>query len=612
MKNLLLILSIFMLSNVFAQPEDAVVKTIEGKKYYIHVVAQGNTLYGIHSLYNTEIEDILNANPGLSDNLTIGQQILIPIDVSNQNFYNEHTVAEGETLYGISRKYNCTVDDLKNINPGIESGLQIGQKLKIPKPDSENVTEQIQEQETEVLDYNISLSDSIVNHTVLEHETLYSISKRYMVSSDTIRLLNNIRGNKVKKGDVLLIPIKKVNYTILEKQVEDITQEDSLGIPFKGVKKGTYKIAVFLPFMFAQNDIEMSKTLKIGQHRELDPTTKISFQFYQGLKLAVDSLKQAGLNVDLYAFDTKKDSNAIAKIMDSEEFNNVDLVIGPLYKNTIAYVVNRCAKENIKVVLPFKVDAGVLHEHSNVFKCVTSNMTLMDGTIDYLVENHAHHNIIILKPYSESDKALYERAKARFNEKITGKPSMNGKILEYEWGSSSGREINAKMRKDTTSIFIIPSNDPKYVTGALNRLNKVVNLNPYAKNLKVVAFGFEDWNNFDAIDVLHREKLNQHYSTYRYVDYNTGKGLNFVKSYRYHTGIDPTVYSTQGFDVGMYFLSAMYLYGTSFDQYLKMHNMPLVQNSFSFKSIAAGSGFENQSVSVVKYQNFELVPCKGK
>lgn len=592
----------------FAQPDNAVIQTINGKKFYVHTVEQGNTLYGIQQLYKVEMADIISANKDINDNLTIGQQIFIPISQAETQSSEVHIVAAGETLYGISKKYSCSVDDLKKLNPGIENGIQIGQKINLPNK-TEAIGEVIQDDPIiEKPDYQISYQDSIVQHTVLSHETLYSISKRYMVSSDTIRALNNIKGNKVRKGDVILIPVKKVNYQVLEKQINPIV-EDSSKVGFQTVKKDVYNVAVLLPFFFSKNDIEMSKTIKLGQHREMYPTTKIAFEFYQGFMMAVDSLQKAGMSLNVFIYDTKKDTSTIGKILSKNEFNTMDIVIGPLYPKTIKYTASKCKDMGIKIVLPFKTDAAVLHENPKAFKPVTSNMTLIDGTVDYLIENRSHHNIVILKPYLEGDKALYERAKDRFNSNV--KPgAYNSKIVELSLGSSSGRDLNAVLKKDTVNMIIIPSNDVKFVTSALNRLNKVLNMNPYSKNMRIVAVGFEDWNKFDDIDVLHRNRLNQHYSTYRYVNYNAGAGLKFVRSFRARTGIDPTVYSSQGFDIGMYFLSAMHLYGLNFEAALNVHDISLVQNDFKFDQISENSGYENFSSRMIKYENFELMICK--
>ncbi len=595
---------------LLAQPNDAKVETINGKKYYVHIVEAGNTIYGIHQLYDTSVEDILNSNDNLDNDLTIGQRVLIPISTDDSSHYGTHIVSQGETLYGISKKYGCSVQDLKNLNPGIEEGIVPNQEIKIPSSTVHN--EVIQDDPVEVVttQYQLSYTDSIVYHTVLSHETMYSISKRYMVSMDTIKILNGKKNTKVKKGDVLKIPVKKVNYSVIEKDVTNLVSKDSVVNTNAGViKKDVYNVALMLPFMFNRNDVEMSKPLKIDQVRELYPTTKITFEFYQGFVMALDSLTKTGLNVNLYVYDTKKDTNTIGGIFKKAEFNSMDIVVGPLYNRTIKYTANICKERKIKIVLPFKADSKVLHENPYVFKTVSSNMTLVDGIVDYIIENHSHHNILLFKPTSTVDKALYERVRERFNSRIQEKEgAYNTKIIEVNLGSKSGRELNGFINKDTANIFIIPSVNVKFVSGAMMRLNSLLNLNPYAKNLRVTAYGLEDWNQYDDLDVMHRVRLNQHYASYRYVDYNKGSGLDFVKAYRARYGVDPTVYATQGFDIGLYFMGAMHLYGTNFEPYLGNYKVDLIQNDFNFLPVAQNSGRENSRVCMVMYSDYKLVP----
>ena len=601
----------------WAQPDNAQVETKDGKKYYVHIVEKGNTLYGIHRLYNVELEKILASNEGLDNNLTLGQKIYIPVPVSNEKHYGNYTVKQGETLYGISKKFNCTVADLKELNEGLSDGLQPGQQLTVPKAaDSSEPGEVIQTdpvvkpQETEPV-YNLSLQDSIIKHTVLKHETMYSIAKRYMVSQDTIVALNNLKSIKVKKGDVLLIPIKKVNYDVVQKdltQLDNLPSDSLLQIDDTLVMKDVYNVALFLPLMLDLNEREMSKPLKLGQVRELYPTTKISFEFYQGFLLAADSLSKAGLNVELFIYDTKRDTNTIKKYMNQDEFKDMDLVVGPLYRNTIDYAVNACKERGIRIVLPFNSDSDVLYQNPYVYKGVASNMTLLDGIVDYVIEKHKHHKIILIKPTSAADLTLFERVRDRYNERIqsvSGAYSM--KIVEASLGSSSGRDLNGVINKDTTNIFIIPSTNLKFVARAMSTLNQVLNMNPYSKNLKIVSFGLEDWNKYDDLDVKYRNRTNQHYASYRFVDYNSPKAVKLIKSYRAAYGTDPSIYAIQGFDFGMYFMSALHLYGTNFDLAIASHRMDLVQNDFKFRLIQQGSGRENQRVVIVSYNDFKLI-----
>jgi LysM repeat protein len=53
------------------------------------------------------------------------------VEIGKQKYYI-HTVEAGHTLYAISKRYNTPIDVIKDANPGIEAGLSIGQKIKIP------------------------------------------------------------------------------------------------------------------------------------------------------------------------------------------------------------------------------------------------------------------------------------------------------------------------------------------------------------------------------------------------------------------------------------------------------------------------------------------------
>lgn len=597
--------------NGMAQPENATVETINGKKYYVHIVEQGNTLYGIQTLYKTNMETLLQTNPNLTDNLAIGQKVLIPVPLTNAEHYGVHIVAQGETLYGISKKYSCTVDQLKALNPGVEAGLSIGQKLNIPIRETLNNGETIQSDtpNNTTVTYDISYSDSIVKHVVLEHETLYSISKRYMVSTDTIQKLNHLDGVKVKKGDVLMIPVKKVDYQIIEKEIPPVkVVTDYHTTTAQVLTKPVYSVALLLPLMLTQNEAELNKPLKVDQVRELYPTTKMSFEFYQGFLFAADSLVGAGLNVNVYVYDTKKDSATIAGIFQKEEFAQMDLVVGPMFQAEADVTSRLCQQKQIPLVLPFKVDAAIIDKNPLVYKTVASNMTLFDGAVDYLLQYHANHNILIVKPTSASDLAIYERCRERYNAGIAKIPgAMNDHIIEVSPGSNSGRDLETYIKKDTINVVLVPSENIKFVAGIMTRLNSVMNNNYRSSKMKVIVFGIEDWNRYEDLDVMHKNRLYQHYATYRFADLNEGQGLEFVKAYRKRFGTDPTLFSTQGFDVGLYFLGALHLYGTEFGPFLQNYQVDLVQNDFKFRTVADGSGNENIRVAIVMYNDYKLV-----
>ena len=70
----------------------------------------------------------------LSSNfLSIGQVLKIPSVPITDNENIIYTVVAGDNLYQIARRYNTSVNAIKNANNLISDSLSIGQKLIIPR-----------------------------------------------------------------------------------------------------------------------------------------------------------------------------------------------------------------------------------------------------------------------------------------------------------------------------------------------------------------------------------------------------------------------------------------------------------------------------------------------
>lgn len=113
------------------------------KKAKVHRVKAGETFYGIARKYGMELKDLLNLN-GLDDNavLSVGQELQVassekkqemdqPSGQTQEKATATHTVQPGETLYGIARKYDMTIDELKQLNNKTDNSLALGEELKV-------------------------------------------------------------------------------------------------------------------------------------------------------------------------------------------------------------------------------------------------------------------------------------------------------------------------------------------------------------------------------------------------------------------------------------------------------------------------------------------------
>ena len=157
----------------------------------IYVVKSGDSLYNIAKLYNTTVNDIKTFNNLSSDKLSIGQIIKIPestsiVTPSEDEVINEgsvYVVQKGDTLYSIAKKFNTTVENIKNINSIIGDILTIGMNLLIPTS---------------------TLSDIII-HTVKKGDSLWSLANKYNTTVDAIKQLNNLMSDLLIEGQDLQV-----------------------------------------------------------------------------------------------------------------------------------------------------------------------------------------------------------------------------------------------------------------------------------------------------------------------------------------------------------------------------------------------------------------------
>ncbi len=156
----------------------------------IYIVEKGDTLYSIAQKYDTTIDAIIRKNGLTNDDLVVGQSLIIPADVESTGKdedqdlnKNLHVVQKGESLFSIASKYNVPISKLREVNKLMTDLLTIGQVLIIP--DS---------------------SDSSNLYVVQKGDSLWSISNKFGVSINSIRVVNNLSSDILTVGQTLIIP----------------------------------------------------------------------------------------------------------------------------------------------------------------------------------------------------------------------------------------------------------------------------------------------------------------------------------------------------------------------------------------------------------------------
>lgn len=220
-----------LLSGV-STPKDSVgLETINGKVFIIHKVDEKETLYGISRRYRTTVDAIVEYNVGAEKGLEIGQILKVPyaggLPSATPERGTTHVVTAGETLYAISRKFNVSVDDLRQWNGLTSDALSVGQELVVKKGDKPAVVGEPAE-----------ASPGPGQHRVESQETLFSISRKYNVSVDDLKNWNKLETNDLKVGQVLIIerPIVTADVSRPANEPASVTTPQTATTPQQPVK----------------------------------------------------------------------------------------------------------------------------------------------------------------------------------------------------------------------------------------------------------------------------------------------------------------------------------------------------------------------------------------
>ena len=582
LRNLFIICLLFFSEALFSQKYATVLLT-NGQKFYQHTILEGNTLFGLQQMYECPVEEILNANPGIERGLTEGQLIQIPVITKTIM----HTVGKGETLFSLARMYYVAVDSIAAKNPGTEAGIKIGQRLKIvnatpriqidlPSVSKDEATRTIPAPSDSVREkFIVSFHDSIISHVVLANETMYSISKRFMVPLEDLLTLNNLRSSKISPGQVIRIKLKKENVNavpIRPVPSVSVTKKDSIPL-FK--TKESYKVALFLPF-----NLDSTETLNKGM-------TAAAWEYYMGARMAFDSLEKIGLKGEVFVYDYQSRNETIDQQLAKSELKKMDMVFAPFQAKEAEKVAIWSKMNKVRIVFPVSVPSSFLNENSYAYALTPTNEYLVQLLAENVYQTHENQQIILIKSEKQEDQILYNSFLKTFKE-MPPKAS-RPRVIEATWSDYK------KYEKLGSNIFFIFLSTEK---------EKVLTLlSSYANKENFTLFGLKEWAEFKEINSEINNKFSFYYASPSYFSYKDPTIIPFHKQFRSKYGADLTKVACLGYDATMNIASYLLLG--------KKSNQGLI-SGYDFVQSEPKNGYQNKNGFILKFEEFESKKVEWK
>ncbi len=492
-----------------------------------------------------------------------------------------HKVEQGQTLYAISKAYNVLIADIEASNDSLKSGLKTGMELKIPTlSDNKNKT--------------ISLDNSgkFILHTVEKKQTLYFISKKYNLNPEDIQKANPEISQGLKEGMVIKIPQKEIKN--VEPPVIPILKEP------KVEKKGNEKplsgihVNLFLPFYLNQNDSLINKE-SLVETDELFSKSIPGVEFLSGFQIACDSIIKLGTKVNINIYDTPADSSAAASFFANKQFKNAALWVGPFHSHAASSAAKAVKNSNTLLILPYSSPNKVLLGNENVLKITPSLPTGMENLSLQLIDKNKNTQFILVHNALNKEMQIVDLIKKTF------KAQNNDSIKEIIYKTVGLKGLTGALSKSKNNMIIVASSDQAFVTDLFNKL-KVLDTKEY----KISVTGMDTWINYDNLDINMIQKLNLQIPANSHINYTDTTTNIFIKSYREKYNTEPGKYSFSGYDAAMYFIPLLIKYGNGAIDKIESTKKTCLSTSFDFKKTGDDSGFENQSVFILRYEDFEL------
>ena len=625
---LILLLGVFLIQALHAQDPVPVERTtnkviLEGTVYYIHVVKPGQTLYAISRAYNISQKEIAIENPGVISGIQIGQSLKIPVEPSlvdevdtsemeQGEAIQVHIVEKGETLYGIAHKYSISQEVLKQANRGLTArNLKNGQSLIIP------LTETAEEDPG----YN---EEGIIYHKVKRRETLYSIAGYYQVTVEDIRSANPELGwGGPKNGQTIRIPAPQVigqpqsaldtlsgntPYTESEWVVEDYDYSD-LASENLNINR-TYRVAFFVPYNFKEGEPldsllkdvrSVTRRNRITERYLMEQRIPQSIQFlefFQGSLLAIDSMRQNGMKLDVRFVDTRKSVDHTRSQLRDEALEDFDLFIGPFYPFTLEIVSEFASRHRIPLVTPFHDDLDLVNQNPYLFQMSPSLEREYKEAAKLVASKHMY-NIVYVRHEDSLNLEKHEYFKQLifdgFDDYHPSEPVVFKEVFQKLERTD---EIIQSLSADKKNLVVVPTGDEALASSVVSALYFKL------KDFDIEVLGAPYWTEFSSIDFRYFHKLQLIFYSSFWVDYHDPKVDAYLAEYRNHFYNEPAITSTKGvnygiaaYDISLYFLNALRSYGSRFILSLDEYHPELVQGTIRFDRLSRGGGYENTNIT---------------
>ncbi len=366
--------------------------------------------------------------------------------------------------------------------------------------------------------------------------------------------------------------------------------------------KKSYRVSLLFPFL--SSSLDPSPLKKKNQ---------FVIDFYQGMKLANDTLAKRGIQLDIIAYDTERSLDTLKKILRSDELKSSDAIVGPLFTDEYRLVNDYSIREKIPIINPVTNNEEYLDDNKYALLYQPSNATLGTKSAMFAEQSIVTKTCMIYYGDTQKDSIMANQFAAKAIELGIKVLLMEGvtketapKILttlatptNYDkWHNP----IEFTKKRNSIGCIYMASDNPLIFSKVINAVE--------ARSDSTLVIGSESWIKDNSIDLGIYERLGVVFAAPTYTSGQNSTFIDFRKYFILKHGSFPSTYDNYaktGYDFTLFLGVILNNYGSLFLDKIKTldYMKGTLSEGFSFEN-----SNNNQYVPFIQFREGQLEVIK--
>ena len=420
-------------------------------------------------------------------------------------------------------------------------------------------------------------------HEVKRKETIFGIARENGLTVQELIEANpemNAPGYELKKGDYIKIPFPKgkpvpsITPATQQSTVKTVSLNDLTGS--KDPRKREIRIGIMLPLHNINGD------------------GKRMVEYYRGVLMACDSMKNTGISTDVQAWNVAEDTD-IRQVLQDPQAATRDLIIGPLYTKQLKALGDFAKSRDVRVLIPFSISSTEVYDNDHLFQAYQNGNTLNEAYVYRFYQRFKDcHPVIIDCNDTTSTKGGFTSALRR-------KLEQEGIIYSITNLKSSEGMFQKCFSTTQRNVVILNTGRSAELNVAFAKLNGLVMNHA---DIKISMFGYTEWLQYTRSHLDNFYKFDVYVPSTYYMNPLSPRTDRLKKSYRQNFRQDmqnyPQRFAATGFDHACFFIKGLHLYGKNFTGAAGLSGYTPVQTPLHFERIGNG-GMQNRAILFVHY-----------